>query len=269
MAGTDSKHPTVVEEEATPIETPKGKKMESKIEELLFERIGEIKESISNRISELREDIMELHADVRAIQNAQQQHGIAVAQLQVQFATLQVQHEQHQHHCEIRFDGQGKRIEELGKLADGKEISQVHIRPLIETPPIVDLSGLSRLRTDTGVEKRLEKIEKISAEDIKFQARLGGAWKAIVIAAGAAVVIYSAVISTYSTMRHSQGNEPKNVVVTIDQIVKAIQSTKDNSNAASFPVPSFVQLPAVDAGEEPPLEPQFVGKPTRKIVKAK
>ena len=262
------------DEDATPVETPKAKQqhMDAKIEELIFERIGEIKEAINVRVTELREDIMELHADVRAIQNAQQQHGIAVAQLQGQFATLQVQHETHQRRCEERFEGHSERIKQLGKLVDDREISQVHIHPIHEPAsiaPVVGIAAMSHPRTDTGVEKRLEKIEKVSAEDLQWKAQIRGAWKVVAGIAAAVVVIYGAIISTYSVMRHSQGNEPKTVVVTLDQINRSLQaqSSKDNAGkAVSFPMPAFVQLPGVDAATAP-LEPQFVDKPTRKPIK--
>lgn len=231
--------------------------MEEKIESILFEKIGELKADVKNRLDELRTIITEVHNDIRLIQQALQQQGIAVAVLQGSFARLQVQHDEFARATDRRLDGHGERITELGLLVDHREISQVHAHPLpAETMP--------RLKVDTGLEKRLESVERTSTEDIRFRATIGGAWKAIAVAAGVAVVLYSAALSSYTAFRKTAGNEPKTLVVSIDQIRKAlaVQSGQDNSMNGIM-VPAFVPVPAVDAATGP-LEPRFVGKPLRK-----
>ena len=241
--------------------------MEEKIEGILFEKIGELKDDFRNRLDELRTIITEVHADIRMIQQAQQQSGIAIAVMNGSLSRLQVQHDEYAKATDRRLDGHGERITEIGMLVDHKEVSQVHAHPyLSETiPPLPE--GMSRPKLDTGLEKRLDQVEKESAEDIKFRATLGGVWKALAVAAGVLVVIYSAVLSTYSATRKSAGNEPKTITVTMDQIKRALvaQASKDD-NLKGIPIPSFIQLPAVDAAAGP-LEPRFVGKPQRKAIK--
>jgi hypothetical protein len=251
------------ESEFTPVETPTGKRMEGKIEALIFERLGEIKKDLSDRTANLRDDMREhvsaLHADVKLIRVEQQQAGIAIAGLQGQLTRLQVQHDEYTKSADRRLDDHNEKLKELGKSSD-RDISQVRVLPT------QDFEGMSRQmgeaghrgHVDTGVEKRLTRVEQNTADDLLWKAKISGAWRVIAGIAAAIVIVYGAAISTISVVRSSKPPEPQ--VVLLTQAMADKVATK--RPAVTIPTQTFIPIQMDDANVAIP-EP----KPPRAAAK--
>jgi hypothetical protein len=228
------------ESDFTPVETPTGKRMEKTIEALIFERLGEIKDDVRDRFNTLREDMTErfsvLHSDVKRIHAEQQQASLAIASLQGHMARLQVQHDEYCKVVDRRLGDHNEKLKELGKQSD-REISQVRVLP-------TDVEHMShRAPVDTGVEKRLTKVELATAEDMRIKDQARGAWKTVAGIAAVLVVVYGAVISTISVMRSSKPPEPQVVLVT--QAMADRMATK--KAPTMIPTQTFIPIQMDDA----------------------